>query len=197
MKLTPYKKLLTMAKEAVDATLAPVRAHAAKKLAELEMAKLDERIATLESELITACSQKDVNFNKIIDKLDEIGLAERRKKQFENIVAEMFPEYFMTTENKRARIMSRVDREKNELRKFDDMMKEIQERADFDHSEAEKRREMADELEAQSWFPRERDDEEYIDEQEFQGERNRLVNMADRLAKRDDDDCDDHDVDEE
>ena len=41
MKLTPYKKLLTMAKDAIDATLAPVRANSAKKKAELEQAKVD------------------------------------------------------------------------------------------------------------------------------------------------------------
>lgn len=90
-KLTPYTKLLKMGKEAVDAALAPVRSHSAKKKAELEMAKLDERIATIESELTTACSEKDINFDKIIEKLDEIALAERRKGQFEKIIEEMFP----------------------------------------------------------------------------------------------------------
>lgn len=91
MTLTPYKKLLTMAKEAIDATLAPVRAHAAKKQAELEMAKLDERLATLESELNDICARRDVDFSLIIDKLDDIALAERRKGQFEKILREMFP----------------------------------------------------------------------------------------------------------
>jgi len=89
--LTPYKKLLTMAAEAIDSTLAPVRAHSAKKKAELEMAKLDERIATLESQLTKSCSEKDLSFDTIIDKLDDIALAERRKAQFEKIVKEMFP----------------------------------------------------------------------------------------------------------
>ncbi len=92
MKLTPYKKLLTMAKQAVDETLAPARANAAKKLAELEMAKLDERIAVLQSDINVACSEKEISFNKIIEKLDELAMAERRKKQFEKIVSEMFPE---------------------------------------------------------------------------------------------------------
>jgi hypothetical protein len=90
-KLTPYKKLLTMAKEAVDATLAPVRANAAKKQAELEVAKLEERTATLQSELDTLCSARELNFSRIIEKMDEMALADRRKKQFEKIVAEMFP----------------------------------------------------------------------------------------------------------
>ena len=91
MTLTPYKNLLVMGKEAINVALAPVRAMSAKKKAELEIAKLDERNATLESELNELCSVKEINFDKIIDKLDEIALAERRKKQFEKIVTEMFP----------------------------------------------------------------------------------------------------------
>ncbi len=90
-KLTPYKKLLTMAKEAVDAALAPIRANSAKKQAELEVAKLEERVATLETELTELCSKKDLCFDRIIDKLDEIALAERRREQFNTIIAEMFP----------------------------------------------------------------------------------------------------------
>lgn len=92
MKLTPYKKLLTMAKEAVDTALAPVRARAAKKQAELETAKLDEKIATLESEITQECSKKDLNFDTIIRKMDDLALAERRKAQFEKITSELFPE---------------------------------------------------------------------------------------------------------
>jgi hypothetical protein len=56
MQLTPYEKVLTMTKELIDAALAPVRSNAAKKQAELEMAKLDERIATIESEINSLCS---------------------------------------------------------------------------------------------------------------------------------------------
>lgn len=80
-----------MGKEAVDTVLAPVRANSAKKKAELEIAKLDERIATLQSELTTCCSEQDIDFDKIIKKLDEIALAERRQGQFTTIVEEMFP----------------------------------------------------------------------------------------------------------
>ena len=91
IKLTPYKKLLTMAKEKIDEVLAIPRTNSAKKQAELEMAKLDEREATLQTELTESCSVKELNFNKIIDKLDEIALTNRRKKQFEKIIEEMFP----------------------------------------------------------------------------------------------------------
>jgi len=91
MKLTPYKKLITMGKEAVDFALAPVRAHSAQKKAELEIAKLEERKATLETEINNLCAEREINFDRIIDKLDEIALTERRIKQFVKIVDELFP----------------------------------------------------------------------------------------------------------
>lgn len=92
MQLTPYKKLLTMAKEAVDKSLAPLRARAAQKKAELEMAKLDERIANLENQVNEACATKDIDFDRVIDRLDELALAERRRGQFQKIVKELFPD---------------------------------------------------------------------------------------------------------
>lgn len=92
MKLTPYKDLLKMGKEAIAATLAPVRANSAKKKAELEIAKLEEKLATAQTELNTLCAETELDFNKIIDKLDSIALTERRQKQFYRIIEEMFPE---------------------------------------------------------------------------------------------------------
>ena len=53
MKLKPYKEILKMAKEMIDETLAPVRAMRAKKQAELEVAKMDEKIATHEAKFLT------------------------------------------------------------------------------------------------------------------------------------------------
>jgi len=90
MKLTPYAELIKMGKEAINEALAPVRANSAKKKAELEVAKLEERTATLESELNGLCAEKELNFNRIIDKLDEIDLTERRRKQMNKILSEMF-----------------------------------------------------------------------------------------------------------
>ena len=48
MKLPAYKSVLKMSKDILRDTLAPVRTMRAKKQAELEMAKLDEEIATLQ-----------------------------------------------------------------------------------------------------------------------------------------------------
>jgi hypothetical protein len=91
MQLTPYAKLLTMAKDAVNATLAPARAKSQKLKAQLEVSKLEERCASLETEITENCSEKELNYDVIIDKLDELALAERRKEQLTKIINELFP----------------------------------------------------------------------------------------------------------
>ena len=91
-KLTPYKDILKMAKEAIDDVLAPVRANRAKKQAELEIAKLEERIASQEAKIQEVCSEREINFDKLINTLDDLALLERKKKQFGKILVEMFPE---------------------------------------------------------------------------------------------------------
>ena len=90
MKLPAYKDVLKMAKEKIDDALAPVRAMRAKKQAELEMAKLDEQIATAEANIHEICCEKEINFSKLIDKQDALSLLERKKKQYQKILDEMF-----------------------------------------------------------------------------------------------------------
>lgn len=92
MKLTPYATLLTMTKDAIKAGLAPIRARSAKKQAELEACKLDEKCATLETEITELCSKDKLCFDSIINKMDELALAERRKGQFDKILSELFPD---------------------------------------------------------------------------------------------------------
>ena len=91
MQLTPYEKLLGMTKEALDAVMAPVRSFTAKRKGRYEQAKLDERISSLELEVTELCSKKDLNFDAVLDKLDEITLLQRRKDQFDVIISQLFP----------------------------------------------------------------------------------------------------------
>ena len=91
MKLTPYKDILSMKQDDKDSLLLPVKVNTAKKQAELEVARLEERIATLEREITDLSASPDINLSKIADKFDELGLVERRKKQFTQIIAELFP----------------------------------------------------------------------------------------------------------
>lgn len=92
MKLTPYSKLLVMGKEAIDAALAPIRARGARKQAELELCRIEERIASMEQRITEACSKTPINFDAVIDAFDELDLASRRQSQFEKIIEELFPE---------------------------------------------------------------------------------------------------------
>jgi hypothetical protein len=90
MKLTLYKKILKMGKDAVRDTLAPVRANEMQKRAELEIAKMDSKLAEQEAKIQETCAAYPVDFDAVIRALDDYALMERRRKQFEKIKAEMF-----------------------------------------------------------------------------------------------------------
>lgn len=90
MKLISYKKALTMGKDALDKVLIPVKVRKVKMQAELEMLKIEEQIATKQSELETMCYESEINFNGILSKMNEIGLLERKQEQFGMIIKQMF-----------------------------------------------------------------------------------------------------------
>lgn len=90
-KLKPLKEVLAMTKDALQEALAPIRARKIRSQAETEMAKLDEKLVTLESQITEECSKESINFDSIIRKLDEYGLTERRIKQFKKILTDLFP----------------------------------------------------------------------------------------------------------
>ena len=91
MKLMSYKEALKLGKEKLKETLIPLRVNKARKQAELEMCKLDEKIATKEARIQEACCQEEVNFSSIIEMQDDLSLLERRRTQYEKILNEMFP----------------------------------------------------------------------------------------------------------
>lgn len=92
MKLVSYQDALKMGKEKLKEALIPIRVNRARKQAELEMCKLEEDIAVKEAELHEECCKEEVNFARIIDKQDALALLERRKRQYQKILEEMFPE---------------------------------------------------------------------------------------------------------
>ena len=82
MNLKPFKDLIAMSKEKLDEAMAPIRARQVKSKAELQLAELDAKILTKETEIQEMCSQKDIDLPKLIDKLDEVAIIERRKEQY-------------------------------------------------------------------------------------------------------------------
>jgi len=91
MKLRPFKEIIAMSKEKLAESLAPIRARKVKSQAELEMAKLDDELIRLEADIQEQCAKEEINFPTLLDKLDKVGLLERRKKQYQKALSELFP----------------------------------------------------------------------------------------------------------
>jgi hypothetical protein len=92
MKLKPFKEIIAMTQELKDKALAPIRARQVQSRAELEMSKLDEKIVSYEAQIQELCAKKEIDFDALIKAMDELSLAERRKKQYEKILLELFPD---------------------------------------------------------------------------------------------------------
>ena len=92
MKLLSYRDCLKKGEKAINEAMIPSKVKKAKKQAELEMCKLEEQLASNETKLQKLCHAEEVDFKKIIELQDEIGLTERRLKQYKKILEEMFPE---------------------------------------------------------------------------------------------------------
>lgn len=90
--IKPFKDLIAMTKEKLDEAMIPLRVRAAKAKAEGEVIKLEEKLITLETKINEMCAQKELDFTAIADKMDEFELTERRLKQIQKLVAELFPE---------------------------------------------------------------------------------------------------------
>lgn len=87
----PFREIISMSKEKLDEALAPIRARSARAKADLEIAKLDEKLVGVETEIHKLCAEKELDFNKISDKLDEYALAERRRDQITGLIKQLFP----------------------------------------------------------------------------------------------------------
>lgn len=90
VSLLKYRDVLTLCKEKVKEAMAPLRAREMRKKAELEICKLESTIAEKEQKIQEHASQYPIDFDKLIDAIDELELTKRRKEQFEKIIEEMF-----------------------------------------------------------------------------------------------------------
>lgn len=92
MKLIKYKDVLALCKEKINEAKAPFRSREMSKKAELEVCKLESLIADREQKIQELSAEYPINFEGLINALDELELTQRRKKQFESILQEMFGE---------------------------------------------------------------------------------------------------------
>ena len=92
MELKPYKDLIALSKEKLDEAMAGPRAKHMRKKAELEMAKIDIDIADKQSKVEEMCTEKEIDFEKLLDTLDEIAILERRKTKYGEVTEQLFPQ---------------------------------------------------------------------------------------------------------
>ena len=91
MTLKPFAEIIALSKEKLSEALAPIRARKVRSQAELEMGKLDDELIRLEADIQEQCAKEDINFPNLLDKLDKVALLERRKVQYEIVLAQLFP----------------------------------------------------------------------------------------------------------
>lgn len=90
-QIKSFKELISMTKEKLDEAMVPLRVRAAKAKAEGEKVKLEQKMLELETKINDLCAQKELDFNKIADLMDDYDLAERRLSQVTKLVKQLFP----------------------------------------------------------------------------------------------------------
>lgn len=91
MKFPKYAELIKMSKEKLTEAMALPRAREMGKKAELEMAKLDTALASLEQKANELATAYPIDFDKLLAALDEAALTKRRRDQFATLIADLFP----------------------------------------------------------------------------------------------------------
>lgn len=92
MKLKPFKEMIGLSKEKLDEAMAPIRARQVRLQANLEQSKLESDIVGKETQVQEMLTSKTVDFPRLMDRLDEIALLERRKEQYDEVLSQLFPE---------------------------------------------------------------------------------------------------------
>lgn len=91
-KVKKFNELLAMTKEKLDEAMIPLRVRAAKAKADGEIIKLEEKLLQLEVDINNRCAQKELDFNAITELMDSYELTERKLKQIQSLVSQLFAE---------------------------------------------------------------------------------------------------------
>ena len=91
MKLTAYAKQLSQSKEEKEKALTAPRAAEMKQKALHEVSKLDVQITEKQAAITELTAKYPLDFDALIRAQDDLALAERRKRQLNDIIVELFP----------------------------------------------------------------------------------------------------------
>ena len=85
-----YKDLLSKGKEAVAALELPFKVKKEKKNLEMKILELEQSIANNELTVQEQKSASPINWNKLIQAIDELALSNRELSQLQELEKEMF-----------------------------------------------------------------------------------------------------------
>jgi len=88
--MSTRKELLKMGEDAIKEVKLPFKIRKEKKQLEALILDYEERVATLESEINDLKAEETLNVDRILDKVDDLELAQRRLKQGEELMKELF-----------------------------------------------------------------------------------------------------------
>lgn len=88
--MSTRKELLKMGEDAIKAVKLPFKIRKEKKQLEALILDYEERVATLESEINDLKAEETLNVERILDKVDDLELEQRRLKQGEELMKELF-----------------------------------------------------------------------------------------------------------
>ena len=91
-QIKSFKELITLTKEKLEESMIPLRVRSAKAKAEIIKVELETKLADLEMKIDEKAAQKDIEFLKVIELVDEYELTERRLKQVTGLVTQLFPD---------------------------------------------------------------------------------------------------------
>lgn len=91
-QIKPFKELITLTKEKLEESMIPLRVRSAKAKAEIIKVELETKLADLEMKINEKAAQKDIEFLKVIELVDEYELTERRLRQVTGLVTQLFPD---------------------------------------------------------------------------------------------------------
>lgn len=90
-QIKSFKELISLTKEKLEESLIPLRVRSAKAKAEIIKVELETKLADLETKIHRMCAEKEIEFVKVADLVDEYELTERRLKQITGLVDQLFP----------------------------------------------------------------------------------------------------------
>jgi len=90
-QIKSFKELISLTKEKLEESLIPLRVRSAKAKAEIIKVELETKLADLETKIHRMCAEKEIEFVKVADLVDEYELTERRLKQITGLVEQLFP----------------------------------------------------------------------------------------------------------